>query len=86
MISLRTLTIWDAPKLKQGLEQQYTNGKIKVAQSSSYKRITVTPQIWSILDQYIDPLAEGVFQPVQSSNQNGFTRNISYLVGAMLRG
>ena len=54
--------------------------------SSSYRRITVTPQIGSIIDRYIDPIAEEIFQTVQSDDQYGFTKNISYLIGAMLRG
>ena len=46
----------------------------------------MTPQIGSILDRYIDPIAEGIFRPVQSPDQYGFTKNISYLMGAVLRG
>ena len=75
------------PQIKAGLGTAVYKGKRKpVSLSSSYRRITVTPQIGSILDRYIDPMAERLFQPVQSPDQYGFTKNISYLMGAMLRG
>ena len=64
----------------------YKGKKKPVSQSSSYRRITVTPQIGSILDRYIDPIAERLFRPIQSPDQYGFTKNISYLMGAVLRG
>ena len=54
--------------------------------SSSYRRITVTPQIGSILDRYLDPAAEKIFREVQSPDQFGFTKEMSYLMGAVLRG
>ena len=75
------------PQVKAGLGTAVYKGKKKpVAQSSSYRRITVTPQIGSVLDRYIDPLAEEIFRPVQSSDQYGFTKDISYLMAAVLRG
>ena len=75
------------PQIKAGLGTAVYKGKKKpVSQSSSYRRITVTPQIGSILDRYIDPIAEGIFRPVQSPDQYGFTKDISYLMGAVLRG
>ena len=40
----------------------------------------------SIIDRYIDPIAEEIFRPVKSDDQYGFTKNISYLLGAMLHG
>ena len=75
------------PQIKAGLGTAVYKGKKKpVSQSSSYRRITVTPQIGSILDRYIDPIAERLFRPIQSPDQYGFTKNISYLMGAVLRG
>ena len=44
----------------------------------------MTHQISSILDRYIVPIAETIFVPVQSTEQYGFTQNITYLLGAML--
>ena len=46
----------------------------------------MTPQLGSIIDRYIDPMAEHIFQPYQTNDQYGFTKNISYLLGAVLRG
>ena len=46
----------------------------------------MTPQIGGILDRYIDPIAEKIFLKVQSSDQLGFTKKISYLMGAIERG
>ena len=46
----------------------------------------MTPQIGGIIDRYIDPIAENIFLKVQSSDQLGFTKNISYLMGAVERG
>ena len=51
--------------------------------SSSF---SVTPQIGAIIDRYIDPIAEAIFLPSQSPDQYGFTRNVSYLMCAVLRG
>ena len=46
----------------------------------------MTPQIGSIIDRYLDPIAEAIFRPVQSSEQYGFTQGVSYLLAAVLRG
>ena len=74
-------------QIKAGLGTAVHKGKKKPAsKSSSYRRITVTPQLGSILDRYLDPIAEDVFRPVQSVDQYGFTKNLSYLMGAVLRG
>ena len=76
-----------SPQAKAGLGTSVHKGKKKpLHQSSSYRRITVTPQIGSILDRFIDPKAEEIFRSSQSPDQYGFTRNISYLMGAVLRG
>ena len=64
----------------------YKGKKKPVAQSSLYRRITVTPQIGSILDRCIDPIAENVFKSHQSPDQNGFTKDVSYLMAAVPRG
>ena len=75
------------PQVKAGLGTAIYKGKKKpVSQSSSYRRITVTTLIGSILDRYIDPLAEFVFRPQQNSEQYGFTQQITYLMAAFLRG
>ena len=74
-------------QVKRGLSSVIFKGKMKpMTSSSSYRRITVTPQIGGILDRYIDPVAEKIFRQVQSPEQFGFTKNISYLMGAVLRG
>ena len=57
-----------------------------VTKPESYRRITVTPQLGNILDRFIDPVAEKIFMKVQSPEQLGFTKNISYLLGAVIRG
>ena len=46
----------------------------------------MTPQIRAIIDRYIDPRAEEIFLEVQSSDQLGFTKGMSYLMGAVVRG
>ena len=74
------------PQIKKGLSTAAHKGKMKpVSESSSYRRITVTPQIGGILDRYIDPIAENLFLKEQSPDQLGFTKGISYLLGAVLR-
>ena len=66
------------PQIKMGLSTAAYKGKKKpVTASTSYRRITVTPQIGSIIDRYIDPMAEYVFSKVQSPDQLGFTSKIS---------
>ena len=75
------------PQIKAGLGTAIHKGKKKpVSLASSYRRITVTPQLGSIIDRFVDPEAERIFLQVQSSDQYGFTKNISYLMGAVLRG
>ena len=75
------------PQVKKGLSTPAYKGKRKPANiSSSYRRITVTPQLGSLLDRYIDPMAEHIFRRVQSSHQLGFTSSLSYLVAAVERG
>ena len=74
-------------QIKAGLGTSvYKSKKKPVSQSSSYRRITVTPQLGSILDRYLDPLAEEIFSHVQSPDQYGFTKNLSYLMASVLRG
>ena len=46
----------------------------------------MTPQLGGILDRYIHPVAENIFLKVQSSDQYGFTKDLSYLMGAIERG
>ena len=72
---------------KTGLGTAVHKGKNKpVSNSKSYRRITVTPLIGAILDKYVDPVAEAIFRKVQSPDQLGFTADISYLMGAVIRG
>ena len=75
------------PQIKEGLGTAVYKGKRKPeTEANSYRRITVSPLIGSILDRFIDPLAENVFRPFQSPDQYGFTSNISYVMAAVLRG
>ena len=75
------------PQVKVGLGSALHKGKGKpVSKSKSYRRITVTPQIGSILDRYVDPIAEKIFREVQSPDQLGFTTNLNYLMAAVQRG
>ena len=75
------------PQIKRGLGTAIYKGKNKPRNiSSSYRRVTVTPQIGNIIDRYIDPIAEELFRKVQSPEQMGFTKGVSYLMAAMVRG
>ena len=75
------------PQIKKGLSSVIYKGKKKpLTSSNSYRRITVTPQLGGILDRYIHPVAENIFLKVQSSDQYGFTKDLSYLMGAIERG
>ena len=75
------------PQIKCGLGTAIYKGKNKPRNiSSSYRRVTVTPQIGNIIDRYIDPIAEELFRKVQSPEQMGFTKGVSYLMAAMVRG
>ena len=74
-------------QLKTGMGTALHKGKRKpLDRSEAYRRVTVTPIIGSILDRYLDPLCERILRPIQSSEQFGFTRNISYLQASVLRG
>ena len=75
------------PQTKAGLGTSIHKGKNKPRnQSKSYRRITVSPQIGSILDRYIDPITEQIFSAKQSPDQLGFTKAISYLMASVQRG
>ena len=84
---LENISYLACSQVKAGLgTAAYKGKKRQVTLSSSYRRITVTPQIGSIIDRYVDPIAEKTFKPVQSCDQYGFTKDLSYLMGAVLRG
>ena len=75
------------PQVKIGLGSALHKGKKKpITLSKSYRRITVTPVIGSILDKYVDPKAESIFRPTQSPDQLGFTAKLNYLMAAVQRG
>ena len=81
------ISILTCPELKLGLGSSVYKGKKKpIADSRSYRRITVTPQIGAILDRYIEPFAESIFRLVQSPDQLGFTAGMSYLMASVVRG
>ena len=74
-------------QIKAGLGTPVWKGKRKpLSKSSSYRRITVTPLLGSILDHYVEPIAEELFRTTQSVDQYGFTKNISHLMAVVLRG
>ena len=74
-------------QLKTGLGTAIHKGKGKpLDKAESFRRITVTPIIGSILDRYIDPQTENIFRPSQNPDQLGFTQGISYLMAAVQRG
>ena len=57
----------ECPQVKAGLGSAAYKGRKKPRSlASSYRRITVTPQIGSLLDRYIDPIAEAIFRPTQT--------------------
>ena len=65
-------------QIKRGLGTAIYKGKNKPRNiSSSYRRVTVTPQIGNIIDRYIDPIVEELFRKVQSPEQMGFTKGVS---------
>ena len=75
------------PQAKLGLGTAVYKGKNKsLTKSNSYRRITVSPIIGALIDYYIDPVAESIFQQTQSPDQLGFTGGISYLLAAVQRG
>ena len=75
------------PQIKLGVSSVIYKAKKKpVTKSDSYRLVTVSPQIGAIIDRYIEPPSEEIFRLVQSPDQLGFTRNISYLLGAVQRG
>jgi hypothetical protein len=74
-------------QVKVGISSVIHKGKKKpITRADSYRRVTVSPQIGSIIDRYIDPVAETIFREVQSPDQMGFTQGISYLTAAVQRG
>jgi hypothetical protein len=74
-------------QIKYGLGTSIHKGKRKpVSKSKSYRRITVSPILGSILDRYIDPVTEEIFRQKQSPDQLGFTKAISYLMASVQRG
>ena len=75
------------PQTKAGVGSYVHKGKGKPKhKSKSYRRITVSPQMGTILDRYLDPITEKIFRPVQSQDQLGFTRGFSPLLASVQRG
>ena len=75
------------PQAKIGLSTAIHKRKRKpLTSASSYRRVTVTPQLGSILDRFIDPMTESIFRPRQSPDQYGFTKGLSYLMASVVRG
>ena len=84
---IKNIYFLTCPQAKVGLGTYIHKGRKKpINQSSSYRRVTVTPQIGGILDRYINPEARAIFRPVQSPSQYGFTEAVSYLLAAVERG
>ena len=84
---IKNIYFLTCPQVKKGVGSAIYKGKGKpLSNPNSFRRITVTPQIGNILDRHIDPVAEAIFLKVQSPDQLGFTKNISYLMGAVERG
>ena len=58
------------PQIKLGIGSVIYKGKNKPTwKLKSYRRITVTPVIGTILDRYVYPIAEKIFKYVQSPDQ-----------------
>ena len=75
------------PQVKVGLGTYVYKAKKKpITKSSSYRRVTITPQIGSILDRYMKTFSRKVFSAVQDPGQYGFTEKVSYLLAALERG
>ena len=75
------------PQTKTGIATCIYKGKDKPKTlSSSYRRITVSPYIGTILDRHIDPITEQIFRACQNQDQLGFTKGISYLLASLQRG
>ena len=84
---IRNISSLACPQVKKGIGSAVYKGKKKpLTDPNSFRRITVTPQLGNILDRYVDPVAEAIFARVQSADQLGFTKNISYLMGSVERG
>ena len=75
------------PQVKLGLGTAILKGKNKpFSQSSSYRRITVTPILGAIIDYHVEPPTEAIFRIAQSPDQLGFTSGLSYIMAAIQRG
>ena len=84
---IEDINLLSCPQIKVGLGSAVYKGKKKpICDSNSYRRITATPLIGPILDRFVDPIAEAIFHKVQNSEQYGFTKQITYLMAAVLRG
>ena len=85
--ALDRISLLACPQVKLGVSSIIYKAKKKpVHRSDSYRVVTVSPQIGAIIDRYMDPSSEAIFRHVQSPDQLGFTKNISYLLAAVQRG
>ena len=72
--------------IKVGLASAIHKGKGRpLTLTKSFRRITVNPHIGSLIDEYLSDPTEYIFRPLQSTTQYGFTADMSYLLGAVLR-
>ena len=75
-----------APEFKLSLATIIHKGKNKPKENhKSYRLVRVCPLICRLIDEYIRPFALVLSKDLQSSNQYGFTEQISYLLGALQR-
>ena len=62
---IKSIYYLTCPQIKKGLSTMAYKGKKKpINESSSHRRITVTPQLGGIIDRYIDLMAEHIFRKV----------------------
>ena len=74
------------PEIKTSLGTIIYKGKNKpIDHHKSYRQDRVSPYLGRILDEFIRPITEPITRQLQNPSQYGFTREMSYLLGAVQR-
>ena len=80
------LNYLSSPQLNTSLTTVVYKGKNKpVYHHKSHRQVRVTPLIGRLLDEFTRPTSVQNMMQFQSINQYGFTKGITYLMGALQR-
>ena len=75
-----------SPQVNTSIASIIHKGKDRpITHHKSYRQVRVSVLIGRLLDEFMRPIFVNASRPLQNINQYGFTKGISYLMGALQR-